>query len=103
MPNGSSGIWTWTRGGRQEQLVTLEQYGLVVLLPRHGPSGFLGCKGIRVTVLLCELLIVSLRWGRANLLLGVMSLTMLEKQALTAVLGSHQPAPQHWVPPLCSS
>ena len=32
--------------GHQEQLVTLEQYGLVVLLPRHGPSGLLVCKGI---------------------------------------------------------
>ena len=30
---------------RQEQLVALEQYGLVALLPRHVPAGFLSCKG----------------------------------------------------------
>ena len=30
----------------EEQLATLEQYGMVVLLRCHGPSGFLGCKGI---------------------------------------------------------
>ena len=32
--------------GRQEQLVTLEQYGLVALLPRNVPVGLWGCKGI---------------------------------------------------------